>query len=341
MDAKKRRIKFLNLPRNSGGVHPALHLIKEAGIGARVGNITCAVPTCADDMLLVSKERAEAQVMVSASGGFSQQRRYKMQPEKSLVMDGNDDHETGTLQLLGKDMPKVKSTMHLGIQRSVSGTVMMEETVNNNIQKARRTCYSLMPAGLHGHNGLDPATCVHLLKIYVLPVLTYGLEIILPKKKYIDKLDTFLKRLLKQLLSLPTQTGDPVLYILTGLLPIESQIHIKALNFFNNICLLPEETVEKRLARRQIAVKTSKSATCSWFIEIKKLLWFYDLPDIDSLLECPVPRFSWKRQIFTKISDYWSNQIIGTAKLYSTLKYLNSDIYTPGKIHPLLILHTD
>ena len=159
---------------------------------------------------------------------------------------------------------EVKRTMHLGIQRSVSGTVTMEETVNNNIQKARRTCYSPMPAGLHGHNGLDPATCVHLLKIYVLPVLTLdGLEIILPKKKHKDKLDTFLKRLLKQLLSLPTQTGDPVLYILTGLLPIESQIHIKALNFFNNICLLPEETIEKRLARLQIAVKTSKSANCS------------------------------------------------------------------------------
>ena len=50
-----------------------------------------------------------------------------------------------------------------------------------------------MPAGLHGHNGLNPATCVHLL--YVSPILTYGLEIILPKKKHIDKLDTFFKKL--------------------------------------------------------------------------------------------------------------------------------------------------
>ena len=47
-----------------------------------------------------------------------------------------------------------------------------------------------MPTGLHGHNGLDPATCIHLIMIlYVLPVLTYGLEVILPKKKHIDKLD--------------------------------------------------------------------------------------------------------------------------------------------------------
>ena len=93
---------------------------------------------------------------------------------------------------------------------------------------------------------------------------------------------------MKQVLSLPTQTADPVINILTGLLPIEGQIHIKTLNFFNNICLLPETTIEKRLARRQVAVKTSKSA--SWFIDVKKLLWTYDLQDIETLLDSPVPR---------------------------------------------------
>ena len=49
-------------------------------------------------------------------------------------MSGENDGENGTLQLLGKDMPCVKSTTHLGIQRSVSGTITMEEIVNNNIQ---------------------------------------------------------------------------------------------------------------------------------------------------------------------------------------------------------------
>ena len=213
-------------------------------------------------------------------------------------MSCENDDGNGTLQLLGKDMPCVKSTTHLGIQRSVSRATTMEETVNNYIQKARRTCYSLMSAGLHGNNGLDPATCVHLIKIYVLPVLTYGLEIILPKRKYVDKLKSFLKRLLKQVLSLPTQTADPVPYILSGLLPIEAQIHIKALNFFNNICLLAENTVEKRLARRQSDIKSSKSA--SWFIEIKKLLLSYDLPDIETLLECPVSRLAWKKNRYSQ-----------------------------------------
>ena len=89
----------------------------------------------------------------------------------------------------------------------------MEETVNNNIQKVRRTCYSLMPVGFHGNNGVDPATCIHLLKIYVVPVLTYGLEVLLPVKKFLDRLELFFERLLKQILSLPTNTADRVPYI--------------------------------------------------------------------------------------------------------------------------------
>ena len=130
------------------------------------------------------------------------------------------------LQLLDKDMPNVKYTTHLGIQRAVYSSLTVDETINNNILKARRTCYSLMPVGLHGRNGLDPTTCIRLIKIYVLPVLTYGLEVLLPKQKHIDKLDMFLKKIVKQTLSLPTQTADPVIYILSGLLPTHKNLEL-------------------------------------------------------------------------------------------------------------------
>jgi hypothetical protein len=38
-----------------------------------------------------------------------------------------------------------------------------------------------MGTGLHGENGLDPETSISLLKTYILPILTYGLEILLPE----------------------------------------------------------------------------------------------------------------------------------------------------------------
>ena len=51
-------------------VDPVLHTVSDAGIGARVGNIACAVPTCADDVIVASKDSSQAQVIVSTAGGL-------------------------------------------------------------------------------------------------------------------------------------------------------------------------------------------------------------------------------------------------------------------------------
>ena len=68
-------------------------------------------------------------------------------------------------------LPVVKNAVHLRIIRSVSLEQSVKETVTEN---------SLLSMGMHGENGLDPASCVHLMKTYVLPVLTYGPEVLLP-----------------------------------------------------------------------------------------------------------------------------------------------------------------
>jgi len=47
------------------------------------------------------------------------------------------------------------------------------DTINKNVTKARMTCYSLLSAGLHGNNGLDPVTSLHLMKTFVIPTLLY------------------------------------------------------------------------------------------------------------------------------------------------------------------------
>ena len=71
----------------------------------------------------------------------------------------------------------------MGIMRSLATE---QSATKENIQKARRTLYSLMSSGLHGENGLDPKTAIHLMQTYVLPVLVYGMEVVLPNQKYMD-----------------------------------------------------------------------------------------------------------------------------------------------------------
>lgn len=141
-----------------------------------------------------------------------------------------------------------------------------ETAVEENIKKVRRTIYGLMVAGLHGENGLDPETSIQLVHTYVLPILVYGLEVILPSRTLIDKLEKVHKKFLKQVLSLPETVADPAVYILSGTIPIEAVIHKRALSLFGNVCRLEESTVEKQLARRQLSVKSIDSS--SWYIAL-------------------------------------------------------------------------
>ena len=74
-------------------------------------------------------------------------------------------------------MPESKKTIHMGMIRS--STLTDPVGVETSINKTRLSLYSLLPAGLHGENGLAPESAIHRFQIYVLPVLLCGLEVYL------------------------------------------------------------------------------------------------------------------------------------------------------------------
>jgi hypothetical protein len=53
------------------------------------------------------------------------------------------------------------------------------------------------------------------------------LEIVIPKGKILDDMQNYYKKLLKQLLSLTINVADPAVYMISGLLPLEAEIHTK------------------------------------------------------------------------------------------------------------------
>ena len=142
-----------------------------------------------------------------------------------------------------------------------------------------------MPSGCHGNNGQDPETTIHLLQTYILPILVYGMEVVLPRGKHLDSLEKFYKKYLKLLLSIPVTTVDPAVYILSGTVPIEATIHKRALVLFGNITRLAPESIEKQVAYRQLSIKGHKSN--SWFVAIRKICFKYELMHPLELLQEP------------------------------------------------------
>ena len=316
----------------------ALLRVERSGYGASIGTVFCGAPTCADDMLFISDDPDELQLMLDMGFDYSSMENYLLQPVKSVIVVAepnkrkqyNSDREWN---LGGAPMPRVTSTTHMGIPRS--SVKFSPEEVTVNIQKARRAMYSLMPAGLHGENGLDPQTAVHVFQIYVLPVLLYGLEVAVPSKSNLDTLEKFLRTSLKQILSLPTSTASPVVHILTGILPVEAMVHKRILALFGSICRLNEDSVEKRLCRRQISVKSYSSH--SWFIIVKELLMKYHLDSPFSLLESKLSKPKWRHIVAKAVNSYWVERLTYEAGLYTTLKNMNCSTMIPGRCHPLMI----
>jgi hypothetical protein len=216
-------------------------------------------------------------------------------------------------------MPIVAQAAHIVIKKSETNST--QSTVNENIKKATRALYSLMGVGLHGENGIDPETTISLLRTYVLPILYYGLEILLPTGKILGQLNIHYKKVLKQILSLYTNVADPDIYILSGLLPIEAEIHIKALAFFGNITRSEHTSIEWRFAERQLQVKSYDSN--SWFMDIRKICIKYDIMDPYTYLENPLSKLEWKSLITKHVHQYWKNAIEENMLLYTSLKYLD------------------
>ena len=304
-----------------------LDRIQETGKRCYIGEICCAAPTCADDMLVLTEYAMQFLLNIAVDNSIME--KYLLQPVKSVLLyilnittRRVNANSQPSLYLKGEPMPVVDETMHMGIMRS-SDT--QESAVRENIAKAQRTLYSLMSSGLHGENCLDPETSIHLLQIYVLPVMVYGLEVVLPKPALVEKLNRTYKKILKQILSLPITVADPAVFILSGAMPIEAIIHKRLLILYGSICRLDESSIEKQLARRQLTVKGVDSY--SLYIEIRKILVNYDLPSCWDLLENPMKKERWRRLVNKKVNGYWSLRMRQNAELYPSLKYLSTDEY--------------
>ena len=269
-----------------------LDRLVKIGRGCHIGVICCVAPTCADDMLVLSDTQDDLQLLLNIAVDNSIMEKYVLQPVKSVLLciaNALARRLAAVIDpcvtLKGEPMPVVKETMHMGILRSID---TQETVVRENIAKARRTLYSLMASGLRGENGLDPETCAHLLQIYVLPWLIYGLEVIIPKPVLVDKVSRAYKKMLKQVLSFPSTVAYPSVYVISGALPIEGIIHKRVLVFYGSLCRLPESSTEKQLARRQLAVKDHHSN--SWYVAVRNILVKYNLPSCWDLLENPQER---------------------------------------------------
>ena len=149
-----------------------------------------------------------------------------------------------------------KSVLIWGLRGTVSNSGH-STTVEDRIKSARGYAYSLMGAGLHGENGGNPRVSLSLWNTYVLPRLTYGLDVLTLSNSEIQKLNQFHKKFLKQVMHLHERPADAAVYILSGQLPLVTDLHKRVLGTLGSV--LRSNSIERELAKeRQILLKDKK-----------------------------------------------------------------------------------
>jgi hypothetical protein len=128
--------------------------------------------------------------MLDIQTSHANSKRYLISEQKSSILTFNCTKEH-KWYLNNKEMSATNKATHLGIERISTGN-NRKELVQTRITTAR-TVFALMGAGLHGLNGVNPKVAIHLIQIYVMPRLLYGLEITTLRHNEIQKLESYLK----------------------------------------------------------------------------------------------------------------------------------------------------
>ena len=301
-----------------------------------IGHLSTGAFMVADDLLLASPNIHNMQASINIAQRDAAREQYNFNCDKTKYIKINNKNST-SLTLNSKPLGLSTCEPHLGIHRNTNGN--NEDTIQSRISAARRTVMSLLGAGLRGYYGTGPYAGALKYKTYVLPILIYGLEVLVLSTTEIKILEKYHRQNIRCLLHLPTSTAVEALHFLSGIPPIEGEIHIKALSTFRNIIAIempsPPLLYIRELIIRQMTMKTSQSS--SWTTYIKSLLIRYNLPSVSNLLNCTPSKREWKKTIKSAVYGKWSadfrDKILSENK--TSLEYLIISNCKVNTLHPI------
>jgi hypothetical protein len=300
----------------------------------KIGNLHAGAVMVADDLALIASNEHHMQQALTITEIDASRDRYVFNCDKTKTVYINSKLPP-SLTLYDQELGCSTSEKHLGIHRNAKNTNI--DTIHERVKSARRASYSLMGAGLHGLNGVGPEVAFLQYKVYVIPILLYGLESLVLSPKELETLEIYHRTCLRYIQHLPISTAKVALHLLSGVLPVKATLDIQTLTLFRNIVTgddaAPSAHYMKELLYRQLAMKHLDNS--SWASHVRRLLHMYDLPTAYELLKHPPSKLAWKQTVKTAIYEYHHNKLLEEATERSSLVCMNTSVYCAGMLHPM------
>ena len=200
---------------------------------------------------------------------------------------------------------------HVGMVRASEGNM---PNIFKRISAFKKSLGNLVSCGLARGHRSSPAASLSIMSIYCTPVLMSGLGSLLLSDKETALIEQQFKRTLQKLLKLPVNTSPCMVYFISGNLPATALVHLKCFSLFGMICRLVQDPLHAHALQ---VFHTSQLTPNSWFVRLRNLLIQYELPHPLILLRSPPGKVNFKKQVKSKVLDYWNERLRGEASFLS------------------------
>ena len=309
-------------------INPTINCLTESGYGAKIGHLDISAPSCADDIALAAHSIYNMQGLLSTININTQKFRSKINISKcETISNSKKINKLNFPLILGEQsVPHTDQITHIGLKRNASSPSL---NIQEKISTARRAAYALIPAGIHGEGGISPYSSASIIQSRVLQVLLSGLDSVILSKTDIDKLNVYYNSLIRSMTGLKKSNAVCSLMLMTGLLPIECELHCRILTLYGAVCRMDGQSILKMLAMRQLATPSH-----GWFEYASAIAQQYDL-ELNFILNLyqPCSASKWKKLVKDRIRGLWFDKLCAEAENMSSLVLLDPRIIEKCKPH--------
>ena len=290
----------------------------------------------ADDVILPSNNIDCLQLLAMLTESYCARYRVKLVSSKTKLLPVyHKRHKylvdyaklTNPVTIDGESVQFVQDVEHVGVLRSSKGNM---PHILQRIAAHKKALSAICSAGMsQGHRG-NPAASLRVHQLHATPVLLLGLATLVLSKAEMKVLSTHYKVTVQRLQRLHQNTPRAVVFFLAGCLPGEAMLHSRQLGLFSMVCHLPKDPLH---THGKYILTSAPAAAHSWFQQIAELCSLYQLPDPLQLLNSPLPKVQFKREVKKKITQYWETLLRTEAAPLRSLKYFKPDLYSLTKAH--------
>ena len=237
------------------------------------------------------------------------------------------------LSLNGLKIDFSSAAEHVGILRSSDGSNM--PNILERFSSHRNSLRAVLPTGMAcGHRG-NPASSLHLERLYGSPVLLSGLSSLVLSNLEMSALHHYQKVHLQRLQRLHQATPECVVMFLAGSLPATGLLDLKMLSLLGMIARLGPSNILHQHGLHTFLNPDQRNVSMSWFAGLRSISSQYNLPDPLLVLQSPPTHSYWKRIAKCRVLEWWQTKYRGVAQHMDSLEYFNPDFMSLSTPHPL------